>query len=202
MQKGLVISFLSSFALLTQFASPAAAIKYDFQKVCTTDQKTKITNASSGLLPMAKKALAAVEDVESGKAIKTSTAYTQYVKWFGAVDKVRLAKVKKNLGEIVGLLQENQKFSAECLPKDVCEKGDYAASLYKHDFLIFCAEFFKAPLTGDNSQKGTILHEISHVAVDTEDHSYSKASTAKLALMPNQAIENADSYEYFIEGLQ
>ena len=63
--------------------------------------------------------------------------------------------------------------------------------------------FWMAPMTGTDSKAGTLVHEMSHfnVVAGTDDHKYGQAACRTLATTnPDQAIDNADSHEYFAEN--
>lgn len=57
--------------------------------------------------------------------------------------------------------------------------------------------------SGRDSKAGTIAHEISHYESvgRTKGHVYGEQGAKALAKKdPSKAIENADSFQYFIEG--
>ena len=61
-------------------------------------------------------------------------------------------------------------------------------------------DFWSAPLTGRDSKGGTIIHEISHEEMYTDDHKYGEDKAKKLAEdKPADARDNADNWEYFAE---
>jgi RHS repeat-associated protein len=62
--------------------------------------------------------------------------------------------------------------------------------------IVLGPQFFKAPVTGRDSQAGTIVHELSHIVAGTYDFGY---GTAVYALSADQAANNADTYEYYAE---
>ncbi|KAJ8462131.1 hypothetical protein ONZ45_g18046 [Pleurotus djamor] len=71
------------------------------------------------------------------------------------------------------------------------------------DIVTLCGAFWRAPLTGTDSQGGTIIHEASHFIVNgaTQDHAYGQANAQFLARIdPSRAVDNADSHEYFAEN--
>lgn len=198
------MNLIKSIAFLTfvliAIPHPASAA-WVFNKNCSATQKKAINDATTGLLAWSKAGVDAVDSVIGGKAKPSSTAYTQYVKWFGKYDKDRAATVKQNLEAIQERLQDKTKLSAECdAPR--CDPTDYAATTFGMDYILFCSRFWGAPDVGQGSKKGTILHELSHQVVNTRDHVYSPADAAKLAVsnIP-QALNNADNYEFFIEAI-
>jgi hypothetical protein len=85
-----------------------------------------------------------------------------------------------------------------------CNESWYAYVYPNRPYEIFlCNAFWTAPLTGTDSKAGVIVHETSHfnVVAGTDDHVYGQAGCRNLAnTNPAQAIENADSHEYFAEN--
>lgn len=66
------------------------------------------------------------------------------------------------------------------------------------------AAFFDLPTTGANSQAGTVIHEVVHLATRAtiKDVVYGTRAAAALADQdPARARRNADNYEYFVEDL-
>lgn len=66
-----------------------------------------------------------------------------------------------------------------------------------------CNAFWTAPTSGTDSKGGTIIHETSHfnVVAGTDDIVYGQSGAKSLAISdPSQAIQNADSHEYFAEN--
>jgi hypothetical protein len=66
-----------------------------------------------------------------------------------------------------------------------------------------CGGFWSAALTGTDSRAGTLIHEITHftVVAGTDDYAYGQSAAMALAVSnANQAVDNADSYEYFAEN--
>ncbi len=64
--------------------------------------------------------------------------------------------------------------------------------------------FWTAPRTGEDSRAGTLVHETSHFwsAAGTQDHAYGRPKCRRLAAEhPDKAMNNADSYEYWMETL-
>ncbi|KAA0254387.1 MAG: hypothetical protein EDX89_10340 [Acidobacteria bacterium] len=80
---------------------------------------------------------------------------------------------------------------------DVQRPGEYHVFLGK-DF------FADASRHGKDSMSGVIIHEMTHLLKNTDDHAYGEADAHALVTGPNkaQALENADNYEYFVESFQ
>jgi hypothetical protein len=53
---------------------------------------------------------------------------------------------------------------------------------------------------GTNSALGTILHEMSHLVLGTDDHQYGMLSCS--GLTPDRRVTNADNYKYYSELFQ
>jgi len=85
--------------------------------------------------------------------------------------------------------------------------GTYAY-VYPNDSThqIYLGDAFKtAPLTGEDSQAGTLAHEMSHFSDigGTKDNIYGATGALGLAKTdPTAALNNADSFEYYVEGVR
>ena len=51
-------------------------------------------------------------------------------------------------------------------------------------------------MVGRDSKAGTIIHELSHVVLGTQDYAY---GMNVLSLSSDEAANNADTYEYYAE---
>ncbi|MCX5893166.1 MAG: M35 family metallo-endopeptidase, partial [Deltaproteobacteria bacterium] len=112
----------------------------------------------------------------------------------------RYDKVNTNYEKIWdALANKNLTFMCDC-----DDKSAYAYVVPVKPYEIhLCQLFWKAPLTGTDSQGGVILHEMSHfyVVASTNDHFYGQPRCRDLAKNdPDSAIDNADSHEYFAEN--
>jgi len=63
--------------------------------------------------------------------------------------------------------------------------------------------FFKMPNTGVDSQRGTIVHELTHVVgVGLKPELYGPSEAKNLAKSdPTKARKNSDNYQYYVEDL-
>jgi hypothetical protein len=62
------------------------------------------------------------------------------------------------------------------------------------------APLFSPPKMPGNSMFQTLVHEITHLLLDTNDHAYGVPSALNLAKSsPNKAKDNADNWGYFVE---
>jgi peptidyl-Lys metalloendopeptidase len=123
----------------------------------------------------------------------------RYTNWFGALDAARQATVNKHFTAIKDAF-ETKPVKVDC----ACDE-DYFAYVYPaQPYTIWvCNAFWSAPLTGTDSQGGTLLHEMSHfdVVAGTDDHVYGQQAAADMArTAPERAVNNADSHEYFGEN--
>lgn len=137
-----------------------------------------------------------------------------YIKWFGVLNENRINRVASQVHELFKQLTKGT-LSVHYLGKE-CERDDFA---YTEDAnngslnnasLHLCQQFFTAPILGMNSQTGTLIHELTHIVFNTDDHAYGykkdpddpeKKTCIDLAKEnPAKAIDNADNYEYFIES--
>jgi peptidyl-Lys metalloendopeptidase len=69
--------------------------------------------------------------------------------------------------------------------------------------VYLCSGYWQAPTTGTDSKGGTLVHESSHFTKNaaTSDYAYGQSDCESLAKSnSSEAIENADSHEYFAEN--
>ena len=128
-----------------------------------------------------------------------SSSSQRYAEWFGAYSSGRWNTVEGNFRDI------RDAFQNESLAFDCGCKQRYYAYVYSNDpyTIYLCRVFWNAPLTGTDSKAGTLVHEMSHfnVVAGTDDVVYGQSGCRNLADSdPNQAIQNADSHEYFAEN--
>jgi peptidyl-Lys metalloendopeptidase len=157
---------------------------------CTTSQQADITSAVSTALSMAS---------DGDAYMARGTMGTRYTKWFGAADSSRVATIKAHFAAI------KDAFATKPITVDCgCKKTYYAYVYPTQPYTIYvCKAFWSAPMTGTDSKGGTLVHEMSHfnVVAGTDDWVYGQSGAASLAVSnPSQAIDNADSHEYFGEN--
>ncbi|KAK7016380.1 hypothetical protein VNI00_018921 [Paramarasmius palmivorus] len=147
-------------------------------KHCSATQKSQIADAATAAAKYASSASSYVHSLSSGT--------DRYTTWFGTYTAARKKKVAKNFKAIKGYA-----FSGETY--------DFG----KYGIINICGAFWGAPLTGTDSQAGTLVHEVSHFKriAGTDDIVYGQSDAKSLASSkPKQAIKNADSYEFFAEN--
>jgi peptidyl-Lys metalloendopeptidase len=157
---------------------------------CTASQQSTIASAMSAGLSMA---------TSGSNYMNAGAISTRYTKWFGARNSSREATVKSHFTAI------KDAFATKPVVVDCSCKQNYYAYVYPtQPYKVYvCKAFWTAPMTGTDSKGGTLVHEISHfnVVAGTDDHVYGQSGAASLAISnPAQAIDNADSHEYFGEN--
>ena len=125
----------------------------------------------------------------------------RYTTWFGAYTADRYGTAGQHFVAIDSAMdQSNDAIKINC----GCNQS-YYAYVYptKHYEIFVCRAFWSAPNTGTDSRAGTLIHEMSHfnVVAATNDHVYGQAGAKSLAISdPTNALDNADSHEYFAEN--
>ncbi|GEK10276.1 peptidase M35 [Pseudoalteromonas sp. SCSIO 43201] len=124
---------------------------------------------------------------------------TRYNTWFGSATSSRYATVKANFNAINDAI-DNQDLTFDCS----CNQSYFAYVYPNQPYKIYlCRAFWNANELGTDSRAGTIVHELSHfnVVAGTDDIVYGQSGAKSLAISnPSQAIQNADSHEYFAEN--
>lgn len=158
---------------------------------CTTTQQTTVTQAVGVANSYSDSALAYLNG--------TPSATPRYTTWFGAYSSSGWNTAKSHFAAIADA------FDTKAITVDCSCKQNYYAYVYPtQPYKIYvCKVFWQAPLSGTDSKGGTLIHEMSHfnVVAGTDDHAYGQSAAKSLALSsPSQALDNADSHEYFAEN--
>ncbi|HCU65679.1 MAG TPA: peptidase M35 [Rheinheimera sp.] len=123
----------------------------------------------------------------------------RYKTWFGNYDAGRWSTVRGNFNNIDSALN-TQPLTFDCS----CKKSYFAYVYPTQPYKVYlCNAFWTAPTSGTDSKGGTIVHELSHfnVVAGTDDLAYGHSAAKSLAISnPAQAVQNADSHEYFAEN--
>ncbi|UTY59420.1 M35 family metallo-endopeptidase [Massilia sp. erpn] len=156
---------------------------------CSASQQTQIKAAYTAAQNMAGNSVSYL----------AGTPGQRYTKWFGAYNSSRFNTVKSHFNAI------KDAFANKAVVVDCGCKESYYAYVYPNQpYKIYvCNAFWPAPTTGTDSKGGTLVHEMSHftVVAGTDDWAYGQSAAASLAISnPTQAIDNADSHEYFGEN--
>lgn len=140
----------------------------------------------------------ASEDLRNTQPDQRSAAQ-RYLEWFGQYDLSRYQTVISHFDKIYDATA-NKTIEFDCS----CEEPYFAYVYPNQPYRIYlCNDFWEAPVTGTDSQAGTIVHELSHftVVANTDDHVYGQSEARNLAdTNPANAITNADNHEYFAEN--
>lgn len=128
-----------------------------------------------------------------------SNPTARYNTWFGTYDASRWSTVTNNFSNIDSALN-NEPLTFDCK----CSKSYFAYVYPTQPYKVYlCNAFWSAPTSGTDSKGGTIIHELSHfnIVAGTDDIVYGQSGAKSLAISnPAQAIQNADSHEYFAEN--
>lgn len=132
----------------------------------------------------------------------------QFKTWFGVTDKASRQKISTRIDRELAL---NKSMTLGNFKRNVSTdptlKAAYAY-VYPNDksHIIYIGDAFaKARAIGEDSQAGTLAHEMSHFnsVSGTKDYVYGAVKARLLATKkPARALMNADSFEYFIEGVK
>ena len=162
---------------------------------CSKQEKSTLHLARSGGLQLADDA--AKHLAQTPVADRSSSA--RYSRWFGTYSAGNWGQVSSNMQAIRDALQ-NETLRFRCN----CSLSAWAYVRPSDPYKIWlCNRFWTSPRLGADSQAGTLIHEVSHftVVAGTLDVAYGMPACETLATnSPAQAIQNADSHEYFAEN--
>lgn len=170
-------------------APAAAAVSY---ASCSATQQTQLVAATAQAVSYASGA----DSYLSGAPAATQ----RYTKWFGATYSAGWPVAKSHFAAIHSAFT-TQNLTYNCK----CKKPSTYAYVYPNQpyTIYLCGAFWKAPLAGTDSRGGTLVHEMSHftAVAGTDDWAYGQTAAAALAVSnPANALDNADSHEYFAEN--
>lgn len=125
-----------------------------------------------------------------------------YLTWFGVPDDVRFAQVTGTYNKIEAYMEDAGNPLTYDLSGTGCPDGVFAYTTLGGYTIWPCSLFWTAPALGDDSQAGTLIHELSHAATSTvDDGIYGEQNSQNLAITdPDTAVNHADNYEYFSEN--
>ncbi len=137
--------------------------------------------------------------IDGGTYLNANLTNSRYVTWFGAVDSSRYATVTTHFANLTDAWT-NYGVTFDC----GCKQNYYAYVYPNKPYTIYlCRVFWTAPLSGTDSQGGTLIHEMSHFpsVAGTDDFVYGQTGAMSLAVSnPADAVMNADNHEYFAEN--
>ena len=197
-------SFSIAAALATLMLAPlplaAQGVKGQEQRaqngVCTEEQRVTIRRAFADARQMTNASIAAL-------TLDPDAIRPHLVQHFGSNPAGAIAKNFRAISR--GLDEREPRLTYECNQASACRGQTFAYVRWggnAREVMGVCPTFFRAARSGQDSQGGIIVHEMSHLALGTRDHAYQPARVEALAKDdPAAAQMNADSYEYFAEFL-
>lgn len=118
--------------------------------------------------------------------------------WFGKATTPRVDLVRKNYKNIQEKLNSSGlKFDCSC--KDRGKTIAYVRANTPSSSIYLCNIFWSLPHLEklENSQTGTVIHEVAHLAASAGDFGYGIEAIYLAKKDPNQALRNADNYKFF-----
>jgi peptidyl-Lys metalloendopeptidase len=174
----------SDDAFMKSLGSGAEARTLAYNK-CTASQQPVVSQAVADANAYAENAK---------QALTSSTTGARFTTWFKST--TNKAQALQNFTAIDSAF-DNAAITVDC----GCKKQYYAYVYPNQHYKIYvCRAFWSAPALGQDSKAGTLVHEMSHfdVVAGTDDLAY--GHTACKALSASQAINNADTHEYYAEN--
>ncbi len=139
-----------------------------------------------------------------------------YTRWFGKFSPSTGEVVRRNLKSVVAAIRTGQ-VKTECVNVGygLCDADTYAFVDPDVPYEVkLCPRFFvmdtmkdlndASAAEGNGTRAGTIIHEITHftTVAGTDDICYSREVCTDMAFeSPQDALMNADSYQYFVEDV-
>jgi len=162
---------------------------------CTSSRQSSLLSALSYGQSISLKARDYLNNLPSTSR-STDAAYKT---WFGAYTSSRYSTVQSHYTNIYSTFS-TKTYTFYC---DCTDPGTYAYVYANQPYKVhLCGAFWNAPSSGIDSKGGTLVHETSHfnVVAGTQDYVYGTAGCKNLAISnPSQAVNNADTHEYFAE---
>ena len=160
---------------------------------CSTGEQTTVTTSVADAGTYAGAAVQYFGDRRAG---------ARYVQWFGAYDATRWERVQDNF-EAADAVLDAGAITVVCHDA-LCAPSVFAFVYPTQQYIVYvCGAFWTAPATGTDSKAGTLIHEFMHFTTiaGTDDWAYGQTLAAALAVSnPEQALDNSDNYEYFVEN--
>ncbi len=187
---------ITSHLLVDRFKA-FAKIAPEFSS-CSDTQRNTLDEALSHAETMAEEsanALASTSEQQRSNA-------DRYGHWFGVYDATRYNTVSDHFNKIHDALA-NRQITFDCACDD--KEPNVVAFIRRIEpyRIHLCDIFWMLNMTDNESMAGSIIHETSHFneTASTDDHAYGRSDVQNLAQRsPSQAIDNADSYQYFAEN--
>ncbi|MBR0671241.1 M35 family metallopeptidase [Neoroseomonas soli] len=163
---------------------------------CSAEQMVVVRRGFADARQMSNRAIASL-------TMEPEVVRPHLARFFGSNPAGAIAKNFRAIS--VGLDQRESRLVYECNRTDACRGSTFAYVRWggnAREVMGLCPAYFSAARSGQDSQGGIIVHEMSHLALGTRDHAYQPRGAEALAKDdPAAAQMNADSYEYFTEFL-
>ena len=140
------------------------------------------------------------------------TTQASFFTWFGVPTPATRAKITDRIDKMLVLVKTRQHKDILRAGFDQSKAAGYGgvfAYVWRNDpahRIFLGSDYHRAIDTGTDSRVGVLIHEMSHFSDvgDTRDHKYSQEKCLDLVLEDTaegtaKALENADSFEYFME---
>ncbi len=174
----------SDAELLKSMAEAATTASLTYSR-CTATQQTGVAEAVGAASAYADEARIVLAGGATG---------ARFMTWFKATS--NLSTAANHFFKI------DEAFDIKPVEVDCgCKKSYYAYVYPTQPYKIYvCRAFWTAPVRGTDSRGGTLIHEMSHfdVVANTDDVAYGQAACRNLTAA--QAINNADTHEYYAEN--
>ncbi|KAJ6514614.1 peptidyl-Lys metalloendopeptidase [Mycena vulgaris] len=158
---------------------------------CSSSEQSSLVSAAAAAQTYANNAKA---------YLTTNTASTtRWVTWFGTFTTAHHTTMLSHFTKMAAATYSS--YTYDC----TCTDSDTYAYVFPDEFgtIYLCGVFWEVATTGTDSKGGTLIHESSHftATAGTDDHVYGQTGAKALAKSNSaQAIDNADSHEYFAEN--
>ncbi|KAL1680582.1 hypothetical protein EV122DRAFT_262037 [Schizophyllum commune] len=178
--------------LAGKLAAPRATLtKRASYNGCSSSRQSQVASAITAATTYASNAYSYLSSHTS--------ATTRYTTWFGTYSSSRHSTVLSHFQHLHE--GDYNSFTYDC----TCTESGVYAYVYPDDYgvIYLCPVFWQVSTTGTDSQGGTLIHESSHFTANggTDDIVYGQSGAKSLAQSnPDQAVQNADSHEYFAEN--
>ncbi|KAJ6532388.1 peptidyl-Lys metalloendopeptidase [Mycena capillaripes] len=158
---------------------------------CSSSEKTQLVSAAAAAQSYANAAVSYLT--------ATTTTSTRFVTWFGTFTTAHHTTILSHYTKMAAATYSAYTFDCSCTDSDTY------AYVFPDEFgtIYLCGVFWEVSTTGTDSQGGTLIHESSHFlkTASTQDYVYGQTGAKSLAKSNSaEAIENADSHEYFAEN--
>lgn len=164
-----------------------------FSGRCSNSEKTSIVSALDAANQITNNAVSYLD------AHSSNNTSTRYDTWFGDATSNRYNTAASHFDAINDTI-DNEAITFDCS----CNQSYFAYVYPNQPYKVYlCRSFWSADELGTDSRAGTIVHELSHfnVVAGTDDVVYGQSGAKSLANSnPDQALNNADSHEYFAEN--